>query len=356
MNVYHGGSIQGFGRTGTKLTKIPVQKTFFWENQEIFLPAVYVGEAGAVLDVCAKLETADMAAFLKKWNKDRRLSLKTREEYEQIEAENPGSRNFRVETNLNDIPLKLSSFSSINWYPESVFRMGNETCAPTRTDEWDNDPDAEKLMEAYACDRECCWHFERLNYCWTEAPVLLPREIALTFQAEAISVTAGHFTTFTEASGQLRVSSEAPAAASSPTEIGKEGNTVKTIHPVTGREYRLTLYECEQTRHSFDHIGAEDMSYPEYCHMLSYGISPEIDRRLFDIRDCADGDQPRKKEVSEKSGGSQGATALFMAGKTAVPHRQMAASSMHFEPVSEIRWRMVFQILPKEEMKIRFSI
>ena len=62
MDVYHDNNIWGKGSRETKLTALPVNHSFLWGEQEIFIPAVYVGKAGAALDVCAKIPTEDMAA------------------------------------------------------------------------------------------------------------------------------------------------------------------------------------------------------------------------------------------------------------------------------------------------------
>lgn len=316
------------------MAPLPVNGTFLWDGQGVYIPAIYVGEAGAVLDVCTIISTEDMTAFLKKWDKKRRMSLKTQEEYEQITADNPGSREFVVEMSLDNVPLVLRVSSSLNWYPENVFRMGNEAPAPARADEWENAPEAETLMDVYGCSREYCWHFVRLSYNWNGDPILNPSEIAVSLQANPISVTVGYFTT--NASCDLEI--------------------LKTVHPVTGQEYTLTLYECGQTRYSFADIGKENVIYPEYSQTLSYRIWPDIDRSLFDIRDCADSDRPKVTDARNKSDGSVGATAVFMAGKSGVPDCRMAVSSMHFEPVAEVRWRMVFQIKPKADMEITLPV
>lgn len=334
MDVYHNENVWGKGRTGSKLDAFPVKRTVLWGGQEIFIPAVYAGRAGAILDVCAKIPIEDMAAFLRKWNQERRLSLKTPEEYEQLDADNPSCRDFTVEMSLDGAPLTLRMSSNLNWYPEIVFQMGNEN--PAQDEEWENDKAAEKLMEAYGCDRGSCWHFGRLSYDWKEEPVLSPQEISLTFQARTFSVTAGHFTTGASC----------------------DGTEIRVLHPTTGQEYTLMLHGCEQTRQSFADIGAKGMIYPECFRILSYSITPEIDRSLFSIRDCADGDRPRKGNAPKEScsDSSDGPTAVFMAYKSDTPDRLAAASSLHFEPVEEIRWRMVFEIKSKDDMEIRLSV
>lgn len=334
MDVYHSGSIIGTGRREDKLSAITVGHTFFWEGEVLFLPAVYVGKVGAALDVCVKIPVKDMVSFFKKWPKERRLSLKTQEEYDQIEADNPSCKKFLAQMSLDGHPLTLRMGSSINWYPEKIFQMGNERQEPTSEEEWKNDKAAEKLMEAYDLDRECCWHFGRITFDWKGEPILSPQSLLLTLQDRPISITAGHFATHTSLSE----------------------TTVSVVHPTNGQEYLLTLHGCEQTRHSFSDIGAKDMIYPEYFQSLSYSISPEIDRSLFDIRDCAESDKPRKADATSDSSGSGSATAVFMAAKSPDPDRRVTVSSMHFAPVEEIQWRAVFQVKKKEDMEIFFPL
>ena len=332
MDVYHDNNIWGKGSPETKLTALPINHSFLWGEQEILIPAVYVGKAGAVLDVCAKIPIEDMAAFLKKWDYKRRMSLKTPEEFEQIDADNPGSREFVVEICLDGTPLALRMSSSLRWYPESVIQMGNAN--PASEDGFENNKSAEEWMRAYSCDKGCCWYFERLSYNWNGEPILSPQKISLAFRANLISITAGHFST----GGSC------------------DGKTVKTADPITGQEYTLTLHSCEQIRNSFAEIGAKGVVYPECCQILSYSIAPEIDHSLFCIRDCAEGDHPRMGDTQEPPSGSNGPTAVFMAGKNAAPDNRMAVSSLHFEPVSEVQWRMVFQIKPKNDTEISFPI
>lgn len=356
MDVYYNGNgaLWGHGRAKTKLTEFPVRKTFLWGKQEVFIPAVYVGRAGAVLDVCAKIPVEDMILFLKKWDRTRRLSLKTQEEYEQLEADNPGSRDFTVDMQINDTSLTCRMSSSLRWYPAEIFQietaensfLEDSFLAPAiepdsrdseempTAEDWQNDTIAENLMDAYDCDRKCCWHFGRLVYDWKTKPLLIPEELSLLFQAHSLPVTAEHFST----------------------NISCGGETITAVHPVTGQEYTLTLHGVEQTRHSFAKIGKKGIVYPEYCQILSYSVSPEIDCSLFDIRDCTDGDRPRKANAPEKISGESSAIAVFMAGKNPVPERRLAVSSLHFEPVPQTRWRVVFQIKEREDKYLRFSI
>lgn len=331
MDVYHDNNMWGKGTPETKLTPLPVNHPFLWDKQEILIPAIYVGKAGAALDVCAKIPTEDMAVFLTKWNYERRMSLKTQEEFDQIDADNPGGREFSVRISLDDIPLSLRMSSSLRWYSEDIIQIGNESASE---DGFENNKTAGEWMDAYGCDRKCCWYFERLCYDWNGEPILSPQKVSLAFQANLISITAEHFS----------------AGASC------NGKTVKVTHPITGQEYILTLHGCEQTRHSFAEIGAKGVVYPEYCQILSYSITPEIDQSLFTIQDCAEGDKPRRGDAHGQPGRSDGPMTVFMAGKNAAPKKRSAASSLHFEPVPEVQWRAIFKIKPKNDAETSFPI
>ena len=332
MEVYHDNNIWGKGKPETKLTAIPVNRSFLWDKQEILIPAVYVGKAGATLDVCAKIPTEDMATFLKKWNYERRISLKTPEEFEKLDADNPAGRNFTVEICLDDTLLLRRMSSSMRWYPENIIQMG--LSSPTGEDRFENDKAAEEWMDAHGCDRECCWYFGRFCYNWDKEPILSPKKLSLAFHANLIPITVEHFST----------------------DITCEGETITISHPVTEQEYILTLHGCEQFRHSFTEIESEGMFYPEYCQVLSYSITPEIERSLFAILDCAESDKPRMVNAQELTDIANGPTAIFMTRTGADSKNLTAVSSMHFEPVQKVQWRVVFQIKPKSDAETDFTI
>lgn len=70
------------------------------------------------------------------------MSLKSPEEFEQIDADNPGSREFGVEICLDGKPLMLRMSSSLRWYPENVIQMENAN--PASEDELENNKSAEE--------------------------------------------------------------------------------------------------------------------------------------------------------------------------------------------------------------------
>lgn len=326
MNVYYNenGDIWSYRHRENRLKEFPVNQTFLWEKQELFIPSIYIGKAGVVLDVCAKIQTEDMVSFLKKWNQERRISLNTMEEYEQMEAENPGCLHFGADLRLNHVPLTQRVSGSIVWYSQKI----------VKSQEDENDKEAEKLLKAYGCSRSSCWYFNRLVYKWKSKPLLSPQKIHLHFHTDTMPVTAGHFMT----------------------DISCNGEKIKAVHPKTRQEYILTLHEIKPACHSFAEIGKKDILYPEHFHILSYSISPEISREFLDIRDCSESDSPKFSDFSGKNNREANATSVFIAGKGSSPDRLTACSSLHFKPVSKIRWRIVFLIKEKEDIEVSFPL
>lgn len=351
MDVYYNGNGDpwGHGKQKNKLTKVPVNQTVLWETQEIFIPAVYVGEAGAILDICAKIPSEAMISFLKKWNRTKRLSLKNKEEFEQFELENPGSRDFIADLSIDSAPLTLCMSSSLRWYSADIFQLESaenivearavrkkelfsESASSSRN--CPNDKDAETILESYGCERTCCWHFGRLVYQWTENPILSPQKLSLHLQARPHSVTAEHFVIDDSCYDKMPL-------------------IIKTSHPVTGQEYTVTLHEYRLSRHSFATIGNKGVAYPEYCQTLRYSITPQTGYELISLEDCAKGDTPRKADEPHQTCGH---TSAFAACPILNSCDRLVFSSFYFEPVSTIQWRIVFQVKTREDMELSIPI
>lgn len=349
MDLYYNinGNIWGESKSGTKLSALPVGKSFLWGDQEVFVPAIYVGESGVILDICTKIPVQDMIHFLEKWDKDRRLSIKTKEELDQLAAGNPAAKEFTTALQLDGTTLTNRMYSSIRWYSQEILESDSVQDSGERPE---NNKKAEELMNAYSCDRKCCWHFSRHAYDWPSPPILTSTEISISIQAHSIPVTAEYFTTTVSSHNILPDTEPSAIYSHFPAEM-------RITHPGTGQEFTLTLHDLNQVRHSFTDIGAKGALYPEHCQILSYSVSPEIGRDLFDILDCQDGDQPCMKDSQDGNSGEVfGPAAVFMAGKKPVPNGQSACSALHFSPVDEVRWRVVFQVKEKEDMTVTFSL
>lgn len=337
MDIYHNESIHSHSEHGDKLTPLLVKHTFFWEEQEIFLPAIYVGKAGTVLDLCTKIPINEMKTFLQKWDKKRRLSLKTQEDYAQIEAENPAARDFSAEISLDDTLLTLSMSSSLFWYPPSILQWLADEADDASSKEVNNNNYAKELTEAYHLDKTCLWRISRHSFNWNDEPILTPQNMSLTLRADTIYMTAGHFTTNVSDNPQ-------------------DNKTIKVLHPLNGEEYTLTLHKCEQVQVSMDSTTERNLIYPQHHLKLSYSILPKISRAMFDIVDCDESKPAKIIDTDENTSSTNGPTAIFLAGKPANPQLQTAVSSLHFAPVTTVRWRIVFHIKPKEDVCINLPM
>ena len=53
----------------------------YWGNKNLYIPAIYVGQEGVVLDLCMRVPLSDISAFMDKW-KDRDYENMSDEEVE----------------------------------------------------------------------------------------------------------------------------------------------------------------------------------------------------------------------------------------------------------------------------------
>ena len=96
------------------------------------------------------------------------------------------------------------------------------------------------------------------------------------------------------------------------------------------------------------------LEHPSHYVAMSYTITPEPPDGVMDIADCDDGDRPRQAPTAT---GQPAATSCAMVvgiiagadGPTAILYDQQkqgklhaACSSLHFEPVEQVEWRIVF--------------
>ena len=95
---------------------------------------------------------------------------------------------------------------------------------------------------------------------------------------------------------------------------------------------------------------------------MEYTVEPELPLGEFCICDCAESDPPvmvRKKAASVAViGGADGPTSIFFAGKHGEKreNRRSVCSSVHYEPVEEVKWRTWFQVKSEERKEIKICL
>lgn len=336
MDVYSSGNFWGHDRGDVPLKPIIVNQTFIWEDLEGTLPAIYVGDAGVVLDLCVRVPLDRLQKYYEKWNRPERLSALTDEDYEQMEQDNPCALDFRVGLTLDGVELQRRQMCATVWHPLELEEASVEE-------------EAETLMMAYDCDRSSGWQFVRCMYQWKEKANPAPRNITLRFEGMQTPFTVGYFCTETACG---------------------EGQQIEVRHPVTGEKYTITLQGLTEERLSRETLEQMEqmnprcrMEYPAYYQILSYRIGPESTPEELRICDCGKSDQPimkkDKKELQSAAvsliAGADGPTSIFMAGKSRDETLQTAMSALHFKPPGEVSWRIVFQIRKRRDMEINFE-
>ncbi len=338
MNVRFGENYWGSRGGGSSGEKIIIEKHFTWAGRDFRIPAVYVCEEGIVVDFCVRIPVKEIRSFLDKWKPILGEGMSsenlTEEEQEAAERENPFRMEFRGQAVIGGKEAPSSMGCGTSWYPPDLHDQEH--------------PEAlsgveEELMDAYGCDRNVGWKFWRTSFGWPEGVRSL-ESLEITFRKCPVCYPGIHFKTGANI----------------------EERTVDFIHPETGVKHVLTVHGWEQRvlpEHVTESLPSERLkrikSPREYV-MLQYSVEPDILQGELQIQDCAPSDPP----VLEKKGAAgnvsiigkaDGPTSVFIAGKSRGhrPGERSAVSSLHYEAVDEVEWRMSFYVKDEQEMRVR---
>lgn len=327
--VYFHGNFWGHEGRERAGKEIPLNKQFVWGEENWYIPAIYSCTSGLVVDLCCKVEPERVRAFIEKWNlleEDR--AEPSEEECEQIEAENVLHLDVRMSAEVNGATLKAGRSCGMTWIPEAVTGMAG-------------DREAGWFLEHYGLDQGKAWRIRRFMLPWMTGKKPDIKTLSVKLSQNPVSLPAGHF-------------------------VATAGETVSFAHPVTDREHRLTAREIVQEEIESLRSQDECLEYPTHCVRMLYEISPELTERQFCIRDCAESDAPRhRSEVGENDvrnvsahsigiiGGADGPTALIIGGRPQEGKLHMVYSSLHFEPVEKVEWRISFREKTREDIFIK---
>lgn len=355
-NVYFEGNFWSRREKGETCREIPVKKEFLWSGDRCCIPAIYICSQGLVVDICREIPTEKIGDFLKKWGMLETEPDFSEEERRQIERENPFTWEFRPHIFVNGKELEQGQGCSTSWNPW----LQGET------------PET-SIMKHYSLDMQQGWTIWRYAFSWgieNGNKELLSqnvdvRNLCIKLQAYPEEVPGPHFT------------------------VEKEGDEIYFCHPISGEEHVLKVVELgaeslkkealedlEESRKSSRkcrgacEVSEEPLEWPTHFKQLKYIVTPELLNEKFRIFDCAESDAPRRKanavgaslqgngqkEYKAASigiiGGADGPTSVFIAGKGSEPQVHLAFSAMHFEPVSQVEWRMVFYEKLREDIII----
>lgn len=315
--VYYDGNFWGHHGKDRSGTEIITQKQFLWGERSWHIPAVYSTSKGLVVDFCMRVPAEQIQTFLEKWNlsPEQDGSDFTQEQQLQAEAENPLAVDFTAVVTLNGHALQQSHGCGGSWNP----------CFPEL-----NGLEMQAVLKHYNLDPTFGWAIHRVAFPWKtkRKPQITTLSIMLEQRPTAIHGIRFH--------------------------VSSPDDSITFAHPLTKEEYTLTVQEYENQELPSTAFGNQDYEYPLHYTAMSYTISPKLPDEKLTVSDCAGGDRPRQKEVDSLApqvvsdccvgiiGGADGPTAITVGEADSQGKLCAACSALHFAPVEDIEWRIVF--------------
>ena len=313
---FEGGFWKNFG-WGSK--RIPIHQSFRFCDTTCLVPYIYLCPEGVVIDYCVGVKPEKIQTFLDKWNFSVRSNWDefTPEEIEAIENEHPLRLHFDVDhIIINHGILRKAYECSISYMPAS--------CQP---DVHKNQEAELEYIRRYGLDENMGWVICRSSYSWDRSKTEVVEGLELHLTADMKRFEGIHILD------------------------PKQGDVVRFSHPLTGKEHELMIINIENHIMDREHFQDDMLEYPKHFIAMQYQIKPEIPMENVSISDCAEGDSPRAKENSHTKGGAVGVAILVRNDKDI--NCRSVCSSMYFEPVEHIEWRMTFSEKSAEDAVIK---
>ena len=285
-----------------------VDTWFHWAGIDWYVPEVYPFEQGLVMYILGKVDPEqvpmeDYSEFL------------SNEAWEKMQAENPLNLHARHEMTINGVSMRPAGSTGSTWVPAHDWNLESK---------W--------VLEHYGLDVNYAWQINRVNFLWLECGKIEIQKMSLTMMQYPVSISGTHFKT--------------PAV----------GERVILTHPSTGAEFTLTAQEIRRETADYRNLRDDSMEYPAHYTQMVFTMEPPVSRNQFRIVDCARSDQPKPRIPSQTQTvacigiiGGASSVGTIIRGE---PERHAANSALHFQPVDEIEWRIVFQDIPNKDLTI----
>ncbi len=307
--------------------EIPVGKTFTWGKNSWYIPAMYACGEGLVIDICRRVDPVLVRAFYEKYRlAEMDAESVSKEQWEQHIAENPMIFECKGKVRLNGRELLLRSIQCVYWECKAE---GAES----------EDLPARQAVEHYGFDPAFCWAVHRMRLSWATKRKPVIRSLSMTLEKRMDTMPGPRFSL-------------------------RPGESLTFVHPVTGREHTLTVQGLEQQKMEVDAAFREDLEFPLCYTMMTYTLVPDIPAGHFFVLDCDEGDPARRRNTHQAeycavirpmirmTGGTDGPTAVFIAGRAEEPEQHAACSASHFEPVERVEWRIEFHEKLLEDIEL----
>lgn len=298
-----------------------------WCGKEFQIPSIYFCNKGLVIDVCVKIPSEHIDIFIKKWNLDADSSGTnfTNSEQLEMEAENPLSLKYNMELELNRKIVPHSAGCALCWSPY----LTEQNCI-----------EALNTLDHYKLDPSYGWIVWRSSFSW------------ITKRKPKISSII------------ISLSQDSIAIAGKPFNVTGPNQYIDFVHPLTNTRHTLFVQEYKKQQIPKEHFDDSAYEYPTNITTMSYAISPDLPEGSFQIRDCSDGDRPRKKLIVPTEpqttsdcaaigiiGGSNGPTVITF-GTEEQGKLRVACSSLTYEPINVEAWQIFFYTKEFEDIKV----
>lgn len=326
--VYFDGNFWGHAPRQKPGTEIPLGTQFDWADHHWVIPAAYACSKGLVVDYCMRIEPWLIEAFMDKWDltvENEGNKQFTQEERMRMELDNPMHLDFYGILHLNGKEVRPGHSCGCMWNP----------CLPSQ---YVADCEGKWVAQHYGLDMNFGWMFWRSSYPWPTKRKPEVKSLSVTMEQEMMRIPGPHF------------------------QVEKPGDTFCFPYLEKGTEYTLTVQEYEKQVLKMG--GMPDyLEYPTHHHVMSYTVTPPLPEGVLTIQDCDEGDRPRSKKIASRDGspaamhdacaigiigGADGPTAIICGNAAAKLHA--ACSSLHFETVEKVQWRMVFHEKKYEDL------
>ncbi len=189
-------------------------------------------------------------------------------------------------------------------------------------------------------DETRAWSFHRWSFPWTTKRKPEIKTISIKLERELVTIQGIHF--------------KNPSV----------GDVISFVHPISNTEHKLTVFGYEKQEFSMRGLQDEEYEFPTLHTAMTYTLEPELSGRNFQVRDCLQNEQPKRKPCNQFEpranydacsvaiiGGADGPTAVFVSdGQNSEQHR--ALSALRFEYANDIEWKIVFREKLMEDIEV----
>lgn len=308
-------------------SEIRLNKEFEWAGYHWLIPSAYSCSKGIVVDFCMRVDSENIRNFIRKWNLDLENDSYdnfTREQQLQMEWENPLCFHFSPCLKLNEKLLQTTHGCAVSFNP----------CFPAEN----NDPEAKRAVEHYELDNSYGWVICRSAFPWIGRRRPELKSLSVIMEQQPGRLPGPHF------------------------KVHAAGDSFVFSHPISGKQYNLTVLEIERQTVPVSAFGSDGWIYPTHCTAMTYTLFPEPSEDIA-VYDCADGDSPRKISDNENSFHpvSKSSCCVAVLGMRYSPSEtasdgtfqkncHAACSALHFDPVADgVEWRIVFNVKQFDE-------